>query len=188
MNATEFIARVRASGASAITQSDVAAFRYRPGAGRAVRAQVVEALLPQLSGADLPTLRAVIREEIRARKEHDGCGRVLLALATMLSTVGEPEDVLLVHAAKFANMDAGATIDQGLLRMASREVLAAAVRRVFERQPDVTTWALERVLKDLDAAFSHGATHDEALPSARHDLDTAMAEDTLDEEDEDDEY
>lgn len=183
MNAADFVARVRRSGAAAITPADLAAFRYRPGAGRAVRAQVVELLLPQHSRADLPTLRALIREELQARREHGGCGRVLLALATMLSAVGEPEDVLLVHAAKFANMDAGASIDRGLLRMGAREELAAAVSRGLE----LTDWPLARVLGDLDAAFADAATHDEALERARHLLDTAWAEDTLDEEDEEDE-
>lgn len=187
MNAADFVARVRRSGEAAITPADLAAFRYRPGAGRAVRSQVVELLLPQHSRADLPTLRALIREEIHARREHEGCGRVLLALATMLSAVGAHEDVLLVHAAKFANMDAGATIDRGLLRMGSREELAAAVRRHLERHPEVADWSLERVLQDLDAASSDAATHDEALERARHLLDSAWAEDTLDEEDEEDE-
>lgn len=187
MNVADFVTRVRRSGESAITPADVAAFRYRPGAGRAVRSQVADLLLPQFGVADLPILRALIREELRARCEHDGCGRVLLALATMLSAVGAPEDVLLVHAAKFANMDAGATIDRGLLRLGSQEVLVAAVRSRLAREPDASDWPLERVLRDLDAAFSSGATHEEALQSARHALATAFAEDTLDPEDEEDE-
>jgi hypothetical protein len=183
VNPTDFVARVRRSGESAITPADVAAFRYRPGAGRAVRSQVVELLLPQYSHADLPVLRALIREETHAREEHGGCGRVLLALATMLSAVGAPEDVLLVHAARFANMDAGVAIGRGLLRMGSREELAAAVRHQLERQPQLST--LKRVLEDLDEAFSDGATHDEALERARNGLETAWASNTLDDEAED---
>jgi hypothetical protein len=82
------------------------------------------------STASLARVREIARAEIAARAAAlDGCGEQLLGLVFVLYLVGEPEDVLLVDAAKHANFDAGCTIDRDFYRMKhTREALLAATR------------------------------------------------------------
>lgn len=185
MDVPEFVSRVREFGAPGITAADLETFRYRPGEGRRLRSEIVDRLLPDFGVTDLPLLRVLIREETLARRINDGCGRVLFALATMLYALGEVEDVLRLHAAKFANMDAGSMIDHYMLRMSRSEAeLAAFVRERLTMHPAESSWPMARVLRDIHHAFAADdfEDRDACLLSAFHTLGTTYAEDVLDED------
>ena len=186
MDVADLVSRVRASGAAGMTAADREAFRYRENEGRRLRSAIVDHLLTDFGPADLPLLRALMKEETSAREIHDGCGRVLYGLATMLYAVGEVEDVLRLHAAKFANMDAGTMIEQYMLRMGHSEAeLTAFVRRRLAEEPGASSWPAERVLEDIGEAFASDDFEDRAacLVNAFLILESTYGEDVIDGED-----
>ena len=76
-------------------------------------------MLHEPSRSDLERIRELTRAEIAANRADDeiGCGNALYGLCVLLYLVGDPEDVALVHEAKFLNMDTGCMIDSFLLTM-----------------------------------------------------------------------
>lgn len=185
MDVVELISRARAFGELGISAADREAFRYRPGEGRRLRSEIADRLLLDFGPSDLPLLRALMQEETLARRINDGCGRVLFALATMLYALGEVEDVLRLHAAKFANMDAGSMIEHYMLRMGRPETeLAAFVRERLAKYPTDSSWPVERVLRDVHYAFvaDDFEDRDACLRTALQTLQTVYAEDVLDED------
>ena len=185
MAVLELISRVRALGAKGIGAADREAFCYRPGAGRRLRSEIVDALLPDFGPADLPLLRALMQEETLARRINDGCGRVLIGLTTMLYALGEVEDVLRLHAAKFANMDAGCMIEHYMLRMGRSEAeLVLFARQRLSEHPMESSWPVERVVRDIQHAFMSEDFEDRdgCLRHALHMLETIYADDVIDED------
>ena len=185
MDVADLVSRVRASGAAGITAADRAAFRYRQHEGRRLRSAIVDHLLPDFRAADLPLLRALTQEETQARTIHDGCGRVLYGLATMLYGLGELEDVLRIHAAKFSNMDAGTMIESYMLRIGRSEAeVTAFVRQRLAEQPFASSWPVARVLEDVRDAFASDdfEDRDACLENAFDILESTYAEDVLDED------
>ena len=189
MRASDIISRVREHGLVGLSEQDRNAFAYRPGCGRVVRRELVDALLGDHSAADLPLLRELMREEITARSEHGGGGRVLFGLALMLFELANIEDVLLMHSAKYCNMDAGSMLDRRLLTMQRDKLTVRSwIQARLRQSPSGSIWPVERVLSDVDAAFAHaaGSGDEDWVRAAWHELHTAYGEDLFDEDSEED--
>ncbi|NMO20283.1 hypothetical protein HPC49_22730 [Pyxidicoccus fallax] len=94
----------------------------------AQRESAMEALAMRLwhqrDARDLPLIRVLTRRETALRRHLGGCGDALYALCHLLYRQGHVEDVLLLYAAKRANLDAGAMLEPDLLTLGrSREEL-----------------------------------------------------------------
>jgi hypothetical protein len=114
------------------------------------RWETIEPLLRAADRNDLAQIRALVRQAIAANRDDDdiGCGDELYALCFLLYLVGDPDDALLVHEAKYLNMDTGVMIDRDLLTM--RRDRDTMLRAIAALPAGV---APPLLVRDLTAAF-----------------------------------
>lgn len=142
--------------------SDVAAARAGLSAHLSAardREEAVESLARDLwrdaRPLDLPILRAFVELETEFRREEDGCGDALLAACHLLYRLGEPEDVFLLFAAKYANMDCGCMLDHDLLTMGrGRDEMLDLVTKRLEVDPSLRAYR-RRIDHAVADAFAH---------------------------------
>jgi hypothetical protein len=109
----------------------------------------VERRLKAADPRDLEWVRERVRTETAQRRATlEGCGDTLHAASFLLYLLGDAEDSRLIHAARRANMDCGATIEPGLLSLRrSLPELEAALDPAKDAQ---LLEALEAVFSDPD--------------------------------------
>jgi hypothetical protein len=76
-------------------------------ANQDARARVTYWLLLQSEPTDLPLIRYMLDQEIRARVSHFGATDTAIILSILLMELGDEQDTLRFYRAKYANFDTG---------------------------------------------------------------------------------
>jgi hypothetical protein len=141
MTPAELITAYRQAGSAALLPEAAASFSFQPGPLEygsptdihlAFRTEVVEALLPDFSLADLGLIRALFQEEMAceaAIQQHEN----LYQLCFYLYELGQLEDSFSLYEAKFLarNMDVGFALDREMMTVRHG---VAEVREYVEEQ------------------------------------------------------
>ena len=160
MTPAELIAAYRQAAPSEASPAAASPFSFQPGpveygyptdAHLAFRTEVVEALLPDFSLADIGLIRALFREEMAceaAIQQHEN----LYQICFYLYGLGQLEDSFDLYEAKFLarNMDVGVTLDREMMTV-RHEVAAVVgyVEAMFRQQPTLQT-RYPTMIQELD--------------------------------------
>jgi hypothetical protein len=161
----ELIAAYRQAAPTEALPATTSPFSFQPGPVEygyptdvhlAFRTEVVEALLPDFSLADIGLIRAVFREEMAceaAIQQHEN----LYQLCFYLYELGQLEDSFRLYEAKFLakNMDVGVTLDREMMTVRHEvATVVGYVEAVFRQQPALQT-RYPTILHELDELVMH---------------------------------